>query len=401
MAIPTTKNRDSAEKTKWSGFSVEEYRQIASRLVHFSAKAVNSNASAGGVRLCANDALPLNYVSARCLLSQGVALQTDYTGNGAQGGVSPSGALKQIRLLEDGENPGGLSEQEIDEILSAVKAAQAHRHEEGTDAVSPRLQQLLLPAPDGDYLAVTPLHCGGLSKIIKARVSAHNNGVANASKLASGAKQADDIGVSKTEGGEPVAVALGWYLKRGVISIGGSNTQNVGATAFDMQSVLVFAPPQGPQGEFKEALKIHYNGIPIVFSRKIINAWKKWHKANEKANGGVIRTNLRTRKREKGLLVASIRPLLRDGARALDVLTRHVERLPGKQLLSPSLNNGIVHSVVRGLIDPSERDESWAGSAGMMLADAIAAYAAEGKDPVQLDYSSISMMSRWFEEELR
>ena len=61
--------------------TVEELSDIASIAVHFSNKVTNSNIPGGGVRLGAEDALELPFISARTLLAAGYPLDVEYTVN--------------------------------------------------------------------------------------------------------------------------------------------------------------------------------------------------------------------------------------------------------------------------------------------------------------------------------
>ncbi|MCQ8104849.1 hypothetical protein NP590_12100 [Methylomonas sp. SURF-2] len=75
MAKPPKREK---EQPPWQKIPLQVYRAEAGELVHFSAKIVNSNAEAFGVRLGHQSSLPMPYVSARCLMEHGLALGLDY-----------------------------------------------------------------------------------------------------------------------------------------------------------------------------------------------------------------------------------------------------------------------------------------------------------------------------------
>ena len=89
---PSASTTKKQTASPWKHQSEETYRKTAEKLVHFSSKTVNSNASAAGIRLSASDGLDLPYVSARTLIHAGVELELDY----AEGGAAQAGIIKQI-----------------------------------------------------------------------------------------------------------------------------------------------------------------------------------------------------------------------------------------------------------------------------------------------------------------
>ena len=76
----------------WKPYPPQKYREETESLVHFTAKVVNSNAIAAGVRLGPEDALDMPYVSLRTLLGSGLSFPLEY----AEGGAGKAGIVKQI-----------------------------------------------------------------------------------------------------------------------------------------------------------------------------------------------------------------------------------------------------------------------------------------------------------------
>lgn len=364
-----------SEKETWKAYALEDYRQAAATLVHFSTKGVNSNAEAGGVRLGPDDGLSLPYVSARCLLARGVVLAADYTKNAG----STATLVKQIRMVASGEHGETLEAAEA--IQAAVAQAQAGHYETGTDTVSPRLRQLLLPKGGGEYLAITPLPAGGLSAIINERVRAYH----------------EDINEAYKQAGDGPTDHIPRRLRLATLGIGGTNPRNVGSLALEMQTALVFdAPAENPA--LRDAYRIHYQGIPIRLPYRAMLAWRRWRDRAEILNDGSLPTNLEAREQEQALLLDMAQAVLRSGTEAFQLLRRHQDELPAGKWLADGLDD----PVIRGLIDPGERDNSWPRQFGERLAAEIGRYAPDaGGVLVVLNSEAQATLAGWFEEMAR
>lgn len=357
------------EKDEWKSYPTAAYQDVAAKLVHFSAKGVNSNAEAGGVRLAPAAGLSLPYVSARCLLAHGATLQTDYTKNAG----NTATVVKQMRKLQSGEH--GETPAEAEKALAVITQAQASGYQEGTEFVSPRLRQLLLPRGNNDYLAVSPLPCGGLSKEINSRVQAHT------------VKQARGSG----EGEIP------HRLRVGILGVGGANPQNVGSLVREMQTVLVFGAPRENQG-LRAAYRLHHSGIRIGLPHAAMQAWCRWRDKAKAGNDGKIPTDMRSREAERDLLQNVTQAVLQSGREALALLESQREQLPNGQLLSA----GFEDAVIRGLIDPTERDKDWPRQFGVRVAEAISHYSfGEKQGGIALDSGSLDHIASLVEEVAR
>lgn len=365
------------EKEAWKPFSPDVYRDVARTLVHFSTKGVNSNAEAGGIRLGRESGLNLPYVSARCLLERGVELAVDCTKNAG----NTATVVKQIRKLATDEH--GESVDAAKAIRAAIVNAVANGDEFGTETVSPRLRQLLLPRENGEYVAVTPLPAGGLSEVINERIQAHHTAIDEAHK------QAKDDGSTIAH--------IPHRLRIGTLGVGGANPQNVGALVREMQTLLVFdAPTENP--ELRDAYRIHYQGIPIRLPFQGMKAWRTRIDRAMAANGGKLPTDLNARVVEQDLLLNVVKTVLRSGAKALALLENHQEQLPGGALLSSELQD----PVIRGLIVPAERGNDWARAFGERVAKEIGSYSPDKQGVlVALNSEALTTMARWFEEEAR
>jgi hypothetical protein len=369
MAKTAKKTVKTPAAAEWKPFTTAEYREVVSRSVHFSAKGVNSNAEAFGIRLSGDAALPLPYVSVRCLMARGVPFATDYTKN--TGSIAT--VFKQIRALTSGE--AEIDPEEARAHLAAIAEAEAIPHREGANAVNPRLRQILLPK-GGGYVAVTPLPSGGLSREINRRVAAHHERITEARKDVSADTPTPE------------------YLRLGTLGVGGANPQNVGSLVREMQTALCFtAPAEDP--ELRIVYSIHYRGLRLGLPRRLMMAWRDWRDVAKARNQGRLPTDMASREAERDLLLAVGRAILNQGERARQRLEAQRERLPGRRLLSPELADGML----RGLIDPAERERDWPRQFGERVARTIGAYVFPDRGGVEpLDQDSLDHIARFMEE---
>lgn len=362
MAKKTGEKKKAVKEAAWNHYEIEQYRELAEKMVHFSFKSVNSNISGGGVRLSEEDALYLPYVSVRTLMAHGIQVSPDYTKNVDK----TANIAKQIRAVLAGEQPA--SESNGDLIRKACLTAFSFRIECNCGHVSPRIRQLLIPKGES-YVALTPVGSGGLSAEINARVKAHN-----------------DI----TEKGFV-------RLRQAQYGIGGANPQNVGGLVREMQRPLFFESPSESRS-IKAVLSIHYKGIPLTIPREIALEYRAWREAAKARNAGRIPTDMKTREQEKAFAKKILSAVLGRGERALCVLKGHREYLSesGYPMVSAS-----VDEVVRGVIDPSERSGDWEYRFAWRMANQIAAFKfGDEKGGLGLSDSAIAQFAKWIEEEI-
>ena len=357
------------------------YLDLAEKLVHFSFKGVNSNAEAGGVRLGPEARLDLPYVSARCLLARRMGLAVDYTKNTGPVATPVATVAKQIRMLatdEHGEDPTT-----AESMRATIAKTTGSAYETGTESVSPRMRQLLLPKETDQYFAITPLPAAGLSQIINARVRSHNDQVTDAYKQAEKSKS-------------PTAL-IPRRLHTAMLGVGGSNPQNVGSLVREMQSPLVFDAPTENQA-LREAYRIHYQGMTIRLPYAEMHTWAKWRKQAAAANNGTLPTDLEAREAERTLLLKVARTILLAGQEALKLLETHRNDLPGEALLADTLKD----PVIRGLIDPAERDSAWPRTFGERVAKEIGRFPPDRQEVlVILNSDAIADIAAWIEEVAR
>ncbi|MGY6277236.1 hypothetical protein [Methylomonas sp. MgM2] len=371
MAKPPKSEKD---QPPWQKIPLAVYGAEASELVHFSAKIVNSNAEAFGVRLGLQGGLPMPYVSARCLMEHGLVPGLDYIQNPAAAkaadGRKKIDVIKQIKrvLSED------LSAIEADgENLSDLKTglesitSQAFISEAGMRQVSPRLRQLLLPKGD-HYVAITPLPSAGMSQAINHRAQAHNS-------------TAKENGLNA--------------LRAATLGIGGSNPQNVGSLVRETQTAWTFSAPTEDRA-IRAAWAVHHRGIAVRLPYRAMLAWKTWREQTAAQHGGQIPTDMRHRNRERQLVIDVAQGVLTQGRKALRLLEKQRDIL-GEQYLSDALTD----TVIRGLIDPIQRDKTWSGHFAARIATAIGRYKTGDDLFLPLDGGSLQTIARWIEEAVR
>lgn len=325
----------------WVSLTPELYSETIDQLVTFSHKTTNSNIPAGGVRLAADQALRLPYVSARTLLATGETPDLDYIAN--SGKVAT--AVKQLRQLQDGTSTAPADE--ALHLLAKLTDGARQGCEIGTERVSLRARQLLLPRPDGSYVAITPLSAGGVSRSIRSAVRAHNDTLRNPGETDTSTLQ---------------------RISTAVFGLGGAKPLNVGSLAREMQRPLVFFPP-AERRQVKAALAQHFQGIPIRLPRALLKEFRDWCRAARARNGGHIPTDMHTRDEEAARIRQIVDAVLIQGEQARQRLLAHLDILPngGSPLVSADAD-----PIARGLIDRGLRDREWPRAFAIRLARLIA-----------------------------
>ncbi len=353
----------TSKPKEWSDFPLEQYQQEASRLVHFSSKTVNSNAPPCGVRVSREGGLDLPLVGVRTLLADGVAVPLDYTRNAGKTAT----LVKQMRLVASDQAPEDVSADHLRDIRRVAAQATAAAYEEGTEWVSPRLRQLLLPKGQGEYVAVTPLGSSGLSAVLNQKLEA----------LPERRKQ----------------------FRHALLGMGGSNPQNVGALVREMRNPLLFAAPtEDPL--VRRVLSIHYKGISLGLPRQPLDAYCLWRERQLRDHDGVMPSTMGIRQREAELIGDITHVVMRRGQRARELLESNRHLLPVTPDADSLLSLELKDAVVPGLIEPAARDTAWAYEFGRRLARAIESELRTKWD-MPLAGSAVEQIARWIEEAVR
>lgn len=359
----------AAEPLAWVALPHELYAATCAELVTFSHKTVNSNAPPGGIRLSPEQGLKLPYVSARTLLGAGEVPTLDYMANKDRKAT----VVKQLHQLLKGTAKA--PPEEANRILATLAEATAQGAQFGTDVVSLRLKQLLIPKQDG-YVAITPESAAGLCHEIRSKVHHHNDRL----------KETPD----DTQRRIPAAV----------FGLGGSNRQNVGSTSLvrDMQRPLVFfAPTENRQ--LKTILALHFQGVRMRLPRPLLHAFRDWRADCRQRNGGQIPTNMDTRDAETNHIRQIAQAILAQGETARQRLLAHRDVLPagGSPLVSTDAD-----PVTRGLVDPDLRDQDWPRAFALQLAGLIADHRFDdGKEEFRFEQADIAELQARIEEVAR
>ncbi|BCU08480.1 hypothetical protein [Allochromatium tepidum] len=353
--MPKTKKNDIT----WKPCSPDTYTRKVSQYVHFSFKATNSNADAGGIRLGPQQGLNMPYVSARSLIEAGYDIPLDY----AEGGAADAGIAKQVAAFDAGEKQPE-SPFEAEAIRLVMQEARETGLELNTNAVCIRQHQLLLPC-DGTYVSMTPLASGGLCEIIQDRFEVHSE--------------------AAKERGE-----LTPRLRRAFLGFGGSNSQNVGRLVRHMQKPLVFFAPQ-KNCDLREVLSLYYRGVTLRPSHKTMKDYRAW-KNQSRPNNALARAT------EKGLIIEIVKSILRRADYARAVLAQNRSHLPngGEPIISPD-----VYPEVQGLIDRDLRFGNWRNNTAKLIAAAIADYKfRDNFGDFAFDQETLNTISNWVSEVL-
>ncbi len=363
----------------WKSYEADVYKEVASKLVHFSTKTVNSNASAGGIRLGPDAGLDLPYVSARTLMSSGVRVDLDYTAN--VGGTAT--VVKQINAAQRNDAPvGEPSDLERQFIATAMEEAHAAPFTVGIESVDARLRQILIPKPDArdGYVAVTPLTAGGVCHLLldssTGLLAAHNGAVKEERTLTS----------NPAEHALPAEHTLR-KIHQARFGLGGSNPQNVGGLVRSMQRPIHVGAPGGG-GSTRAAFALYYEGIRLDLARAALLPYRAFRISL--TAGGTTVSTMEDRNVEEEILRRVCDGIQQLAAEALDTLRTHAELLPQDHQLAGDQNGEYelvsrkVSGVVRGLIDkrlrghdyrqtPAGREIDWPRETAQLIAGKVGA----------------------------
>ncbi len=315
------KNKPEKKKS-WKPFSPEIYSKTIAGLIHFSAKTVNSNTPAYGVRLGAEDYLDLPYVAVSTMNAGSVPADYDKNAGPIATIVAQVSAVIEDRL-DDFES---VPQADVDAIRAAQPVLQT-RFELPSSRVGMRLRQVIVQDETGADVALTPLQCAGFSVVLESRIEEELN--------------------SQT-GGQHLR------RSRGYLGTGGANPQNVGRHVRSMMSPLWFDAP-AENMEIRKAFATHFRGISLRAPAPIVSEYYEWRQALLRAHHGIMPSDMDLRGRETEFLRRIVDSILKRGAEASALLDRHVDHMPGAVKTSKTMD-----SAMRGLLEPSFRNIQWA-----------------------------------------
>ena len=297
--------------------------------MHYSAKTVNSNAFAAGIRLASNDTLDAPYLTVSSIGPQQVPV--DYLQNAGRIATHH----KKFGALHDPAQRARFVAVPADEeaAMAAALPLLLEGAEHGTHLVDARLRQVLLPTADGiddkNYVALTPLNAAGLGELIGQRVEA-------------------DIEQKNARDEKPQ------YRNRALLGYGGSNPQNVGRWVRAMGRAIVFDAPQ-EQPEMRKAYAIFFRGLQLREQLKPqLGAYAQWRHKELVANQGRMNGDLASRTQEAALLTEIAKRALALGQAAEAHQLQHWALDPGIELTSSKLAQ-----IEREIVDSRLRDGSF------------------------------------------
>ena len=379
---------------KWKSYPPKTYQKETESLVHFNSKTVNSNASLVGIRLGADAAVDLPYISLRTLLGSGLSFPLDY----AEGGASKAGIVKQInQVLADSPDAAGATAEEKKAIVAGVNAANASGYSTGTEYVDHRLRQVLVPKKDapGGYVSMTPITASSICPLFFTKehglVPRHNE-----------AAKAEPEGPRRK-------------LRQAQFGIGGSNPQNIGSLVRSMQRPLMVAAP-GASASTRDAFSLYHKGLPLNVHtpepfRQAVQQYVHFRELMLNPHSDDAAITLKEREQEEALITAIAQAVLDMAADARELLTQHAHLLPEEDLLheldppphalvSPLLRP----AEMRGLLDPPlrERCDNWPRSmARLVVTKMLAPHKSSGRSLLKLDSSARASLESMMEEAFR
>lgn len=360
---------------KWQPLEPATYHRELTRAVHFSIKAVNTNAGILGVRLARSSGRRLPYVCLQRALADGHEFPLDYAAN--RGKVAT--VVKQAANVLGWDHAAvhqDVSKAERSAIQEAAAEATATDHIEGDQEapISPRARQVLMPDANGGYIALVPLSApvfaGFMTDKWRDWREAHD---------ASG----------NSAGRRPRR------LRQAQLGIGGANPQNAGRYIWRAQRPFVFfGPTEDP--EIRRAYALYYRGVSLRLPVAPMNAYRQWRE--RVMPDGRMPTDMHLRRREHELIVQVVAALFARARRARELLTRHHTVLPRDR--SSALVHPEVEPIAAGLTDPDVRARDWPKRFAAAIAHHIASY--RFADGVELGLSSTAeaALARWIEDEV-
>jgi hypothetical protein len=314
--------------------------------VHFSTKAVNSNAEPGGVRL-GHDRIDLPYVALSTCKPDAVRL--DYMKN--VGSIAT--VTKQINAVLDGSAYGAFDSVPDAEVAFILDMMPNLEPACLIGEIDPHLKQVIMPDVDGNDTCLTPLHSPGFSMLI----NRHEADLLN---------EINALALQKYESEEekPEPKLKKKLFSRARLNYGGANPQNIGGLVREMQRPLFFQPPREDR-ESKKTLSIHHKGIQYV-PVKLIDDYLDWQ--DETADK---KSTLALREAELEYLQRITAAALSRGQYAYEYLVDHQGVLPTNEDDEPILLDDGVGLVQTALILSSRRGKEWREAFSYELAHTI------------------------------
>lgn len=418
-----SKAKNAPKKNKIAPISAQGYQTALSQMVHFSFKHVDSKATAGGIRL---GGTPNHVLKGRISLQEIGAdkIPLDYTSM-ATGTKPTSGELakrsQQVTCNGEGYPPFNHSREEQDLRQALVSIYQA-----GLAMITPtttpyyKLRQIYLPLvgagglplmEEEHYLAVTPLHSGGLNfymqKLEAQRISSailHHPSLepirtklpaalytANPSTikewLIANAKEPPEQEIKSICSNEEARQRFGQHVS---LAYGGAKPQNAGGTSYFMKRAYFFGAPSK-----NIILNINLarllNGIALITGTQFKALMDNYQKGGVKTiakhlDDSIKNLAVRSKKIaleilecvDEGLLTWKALPEEYEEARSY---LRQKQENPEQNLgLTSAIfqKPGLKTNVMAALFCPEERNRLWQEKIAKTIAEEISSYRLHG-----------------------
>lgn len=248
------------------------------------------------------------------------------------------------------------------EAIERMKALmEVEAHEENRIVLDRRLKQLLVFDEDLQRdVSVTPLRSFGLSDVLEREElrmasQAGNLTVEEHTSLLYKKKAQLDKEIGLLEGMSRKVKLYRHLFRRCSLELGGENPQNIGIHPKSAlrRPIVVDLPSVSP--EIRQALSVHYKGVPVVDYKKASSFALSWHIYRGRGYSWDKKTKDFLRKQVIHL-VSDLNERLQE---VEGQLVRYQEYLSegGSSLWS---NKVLTDDVMSGLVDPSLRTKDWA-----------------------------------------
>ncbi len=333
-----TNKNEKIKKQVWRSFSYDQYLQAASTMVHFSAKAVNSNTLSYGIRIGKNEHLNLPYVALSTLQDKHL-VPLDYVKN--VGSTSP--LVKQINAVRHQklDRFANIADEDLISISQCFELL--NERYEPEESIGIRLRQIILQDLNGNDISATPLPCAGMSVLINNRIKEEV-----AREKASDNQDSDKVcEVEDTKQFIP--------RKKAYLGLGGTQSQNIGLNIYAMKNPLMFPVPtlENNSPDLRHALSIYYKGMPIKPNLTLLKEFIHWqHKMRLKYFSSP--TDLNIRNTEKSYLVALTKDFMLRVSQIEKLLHENQQSLPENKKFAQNLPD-----IQQGLLDSTLRTQEW------------------------------------------
>lgn len=372
-------SQDSSLENDWKDFALSKYQEVFKDMGHFSLKAANSNAGAGGIRLDSTSGIRQPYMAVRCLLGSGQEVALDYLKNAG----STATLAKQFRQAMVGKDPSRADQYAA--IVRCFREATLQPVQIGTETLSPRLKQVLIPKPGapGRYVALTPLSSAGLADRIAAWVKTHNDSISEYRK--------------QHRAAHPTLRRL----QTSQLGFGGSNPQNVGGLVRSLQKLVVATAPR-ESARVKRIFALFHREPELRVSRAAMHAYAVWRREAMRENAGKMPSNLAYRQEEADIVRAMARQTV-DGFRVpYEQLQDLIDRLP--DVRTPDGERSMFREDapphLKAIVEPSWRRFDWKRQVALEVARLIVAHRFENGTTLALDDVDREQIAAWIEEAL-